>query len=396
MSIFKKITFLFIASFILMSIIGLWIDNINTKRIDDLIKQKYLDIANEILLNIENQSKVKELFEKYKLEPLDTVAQKSETLYKKDYTFGYISINKELLGDEFILQISYLDEMLILKTPDEQNINDKLQLNILIFLDIFILLLIFLYILKLLHPLKQITKEIENFSDGNLNSRSKINTNNEIGALARTFNTMADSIENLVITREELLRDIGHELKTPITKGRFAVEKVDNPSQRDMLKKIFIDLENLTNELIELEKLNSSKLEINVFNAETLLIEAFNKLYIADESKIILNLENDFQITGNLQYLCTAMKNLIENALKYASKFPISIHIFENKICISNYGKPLSKPLEYYLKPFTQEISHRDGFGLGLSIVKKVLDKHGFHINYEYKNGLNHFCVVFI
>ena len=49
--------------------------------------------------------------------------------------------------------------------------------------------------------------------------------------------------------------------------------------------------------------------------------------------------------------------------------------------------KELSKDLEYYLKPFTQELSHRNGFGLGLSIVKKIIDKHQYKLSYEYIDG---------
>ncbi|MFY4754444.1 HAMP domain-containing protein, partial [Aliarcobacter butzleri] len=84
------------------------------------------------------------------------------------------------------------------------------------FLDIFAHLLIFIYLLKLLTPLKTITKEIKNFANGDLSTRININTKDEIGTLANTFNSMASSLENTIKTREELLRDIGHELRTPI------------------------------------------------------------------------------------------------------------------------------------------------------------------------------------
>lgn len=378
-----------------MSIIGLWIDNINSKRIDDLIKEKYLKISNELLLNIDNKNKIEQLLKHYELKPLNTLSKNNEILYEKKHTFGSVSIQKESFEDEFILHINFLDENLILKTPDEQNINDKLQLNALIFLDIFVLLLIFLYILKLLYPLKTITKEIENFSKGNLSSRINLSSNDEIGTLAQTFNTMAATLEKLIKTREELLRDIGHELRTPIAKGKFAIEKIDDFSQKELLKKIFKDLETLTNELLELEKLNSSQLNLTTFSAETLILEALSKLYISDESNIQLYIHDDFKITGDLHYLCLALKNIIDNALKYATKLPICIDVTANKINVRNEGKALSKTLEHYLKPFTQELSQRDGFGLGLSIVNKVIHKHQFNLTYEFKNEQNHFSLHF-
>ena len=52
MSIFRKLTILFVISFILMTIIGLWIDNINSKRVDSFAKEKYLKVVDEVLKNI--------------------------------------------------------------------------------------------------------------------------------------------------------------------------------------------------------------------------------------------------------------------------------------------------------------------------------------------------------
>ncbi len=396
MSISKKISILFAISLLIMSIIGLWIDNINTKRIDDLIKEKYLKISNELLLNIDNKSKLDELIKKYHLKPLNSIAENYEVLYEKTHTFGFVLIQKKSFDDEFILHINFLDDNLILKTPDEQNINDKFQLNILIFLDIFVLILIYLYILKLLWPLKTITQKIEKFSQGKLDTRIDIQSNDEIGTLSKTFNTMANRLEELIYTREALLRDIGHELRTPIAKGKFAIEKINDFSQKEFLKKIFTDLETLTNELIELEKLNSNTLEITIFSAETLILNALDKLYVSDESKIQLHITHDFKINGDLHYLCLALKNIIDNALKYTTQFPIGIYISSHTITVSNYGAPLNKDFEYYLQPFIQEAPQRDGFGLGLSIVKKVMDKHHFTLSYSHHDSQNHFTLHFV
>lgn len=397
MSIFRKISILFVISLILMTIIGSWIDKINTNRIDSLVKEKYIKVVDDILKNFESKNLVEQIFERQKLKIIDKdLIKNAQILYHKIYTFGEVTILKESFGDELLINIKYLDEEYTLKTKDEDNLTDKTILNVLISIDIFLLILIFTYLLRLLSPLKTITKQITNFSNGDLSTRININSNDEIGILSKSFNKMASNLENLIKTREELLRDIGHELRTPIAKGKFAIEKIDDFSQKELLSKIFIDLETLTNELIELEKLNSTKLNISTFDCETLIVESLGKLYLDDESKIDVKIDDNFKINGDLYYLTIVIKNLIDNALKYANSFPVEIYANTNEISISNSGEKLSKELEYYLKPFTQELSQRDGFGLGLSIVKKIIDKHDFKIEYNYNNQKNVFKIYLL
>ena len=79
MSIFKKISILFIISLALMSIIGFWIDNINAKRINSLVEEKYIKISNELFENIENKNLVDKLINKYDLE------FEKDSLEEKDY-----------------------------------------------------------------------------------------------------------------------------------------------------------------------------------------------------------------------------------------------------------------------------------------------------------------------
>jgi two-component system OmpR family sensor kinase len=380
-----------------MGVIGFWTNNINSKRMDKLVQEKYLTIVEDIFKNIENKNYINTLIKKNNFTVLKELpTSDNQIIYTQNYTFGKIEILKKIFDDEFTIKIKYLDEEYILRTPDEQNLSEKNILNALVFLDVFVLLIIFLYILNLLKPLKEITKELTNFANGKFSSRININSKDEIGILANSFNIMASSLENSIKTREELLRDIGHELRTPIAKGKFAIEKIDDFSQKELLKKIFCDLETLTNELIELEKLDLTKLNLSTFSAETLIIESLGKLYLEDESKVEINIIEDFKINADLHYLSTALKNLIDNALKYAASYPILIEANKNEISISNKGKELSKELEYYLKPFTQELSQRDGFGLGLSIVKKVIDKHNFQLNYVYQNESNIFKIYLL
>jgi len=380
-----------------MSVIGLWINNINTKRIDDLVKKKYIKVTNQILHHFHNKPEINKLIQKNSLQKITIdLKNKRGILYHKKHTFGFVSIEQEFFEDEFIIIVKYLDDTYTLRTIDEQNLTDKTMLNALITLNILLLILIFLYILKLLTPIKKITSEIVNFSNGNLNSRIQIKSNDEIGTLANSFNQMASSLEELIKTREVLLRDIGHELRTPIAKGKFAIEKINDFSQKQLLKKIFLDLETLTNELIELEKLNSNTLNISTISAETLVLESLNKLYIKDDSTVNVIIKENFVVNADLKYISTAIKNLIDNAFKYTTSFPITIQAQNNEISIINEGNKLPNKLEHYLKPFVQESTQRDGFGLGLSIVSKIVEKHHFVLTYEHAQGKNIFKITFI
>ncbi|SKB47172.1 ArsS family sensor histidine kinase [Malaciobacter marinus] len=393
MSIFKKISILFFTSLTLMIIIGIWTDNINSKRIDKLIKEKYVKVANNILENYDNKAKIDKILKNHNLKKIKEKPKNSQTLFFKEFTFGHILIAKKSFEDEFIVEINYLDEKYLLKTQDEDNLKDKMILNGLVFLDIFVLVLIFLYLIKLLMPLKNISLEISKFANGDLTRRLNVKSKDEIGQLSIAFNKMASTLEELIKTRQELLKDIGHELRTPIAKGKFAIEKIEDFSKKELLKTIFNDLELLTNELIELEKLNSKELEHSTFNIETLIIQALNKLYIENENLISIDIQENFLIEGDLYYLSMALKNLIDNALKYAISYPIEIKVINKEIHIINSAKQLTKNLEYYFKPFTQELSQRDGFGLGLSIVQKILKKHNFKISYKYKNEKVNFII---
>ncbi|KAB7884513.1 ArsS family sensor histidine kinase [Poseidonibacter ostreae] len=394
MSLFKKITILFIISFILMTIIGLWIDIINNNRLNNLIKDKYKKVANELFINIYNNEDIKIIEKKYGLKKISS--EKSiNILHKENLTFGYIIIGKQSFSDEFIIKIKYLDEELTYETQDEDDIRDKNILNVLIFLDIFVLILIFLYIFKLLAPLKKINLKMKDFSQGKLETRINIESNDEIGELASSFDSMASNLENLIKTREVLLRDIGHELRTPIAKGKFAIEKIENNSQKEVFKKIFSDLEILTNDLIELEKLNTQSLEIKKFSVDTLVLSSLQKLYIEDESLVQLQINDNFTINADLYYLSIAVKNLIDNALKYTKKYPIIIKAENNTLSIINNADRLNKDINHYLKPFTQENSKKEGFGLGLSIVNKILQKHKLNLEYDYLDSNNIFSIKY-
>ena len=126
-----------------------------------------------------------------------------------------------------------------------------------------------------------------------------------------------------------------------------------------------------------------------------MILEALSKLSIDDESKIKLKIKNDFYIVGDKYYLTIALKNLIDNAMKYADDFPVEIEAKNSRLNIKNIAQKLSNDLIYYVKPFTREPNQQSGHGLGLNIVNKIIQKHNFKLEYDYKNPHNIFSIVF-
>lgn len=398
MSIFTKISLLFTISLVLMVGIGYQIDTINTQKFESILQQKYMVDGRKIFSWMATSSP-DELEKKLKSLNLEKIPpEKSKRLIlQKPHTFGLFEIFEAENGD-YIMHVRYIGEDLYMHDASLQEAQEEGQiLNTLVIADMVVLAVIFMIILRMLSPLNAIAMSMRRFATGEYGSRSNIRSRDEIGEVARTYNEMAQRIENLILSRQELLRDVGHELRTPIARGLFALEQIENPKSHDTLKQAFKELDQLTRELLEIEKLQATDaMETENFSTETLVLEALSKLFLADESLITIDIQSNFLIVGNLHYLSLALKNLLDNALKYTDQYPIILEVTANRISVLNHGKPLEKELAHYITPFTRQESSRttQGFGLGLNIVSKIIAKHGFRLTYEYENGFHRFCIT--
>jgi two-component system OmpR family sensor kinase len=90
----------------------------------------------------------------------------------------------------------------------------------------------------------------------------------------------------------------------------------------------------------------------------------------------------------------SALENLIDNAYRHATAYPIEIICDGKSICIKNQGEPLKRPVEEALQAFVTERGD-GGLGLGLYIAQSVCELHRFELNYRYEAGIHHFCIRF-
>ena len=126
---------------------------------------------------------------------------------------------------------------------------------------IILLLLLYQAVLKKLYPLKKLHKQIQEFAQGDMNMRISYDHDDEIGKIAKSFNDAIVHINQLSSSKNLFMRNMMHELKTPITKGRIVVEMLEDESIKKILVRAFERMNELITELSELEKVTSRSFE---------------------------------------------------------------------------------------------------------------------------------------
>lgn len=298
---------------------------------------------------------------------------------------------------------------ILLETQDETTLyrdNSRKSYEdfyIITLIGIVLLTLVFFIVIKSLMPLKILKKQIRQFAEGNFSTQTNLHLKDEIGELYREFFKASNKIKSLNQSRLLLLRSIMHELKTPITKGRIVAEMVQNPTQKKQLCSVFMRLNELINELAKLEQINSKNYQLN--KQEFLLCELIThteEILLIDShssSPITLN-SPDSLIKADFDLFTIALKNLIDNAIKYSHDGYVKVYAKNDRLYISSQGDPLQYPLEEYFKPYfkNQQNPRSQGFGLGMYIIKNTLDSQGFELSYKHQDRQNifiiHHCVV--
>jgi len=371
-----------------MLALSYWIEQINSSKNEKLIISRYISAAKELIPLIVNEDK-KELEKKLQeLHLQKTSLQKTQTpVWQKPFTFGEILISKS--NDKYYLTIRYLDEILhLFDTTQKLFQEEKIITFMLLLFDLIILFTIYFFVLKTISPIKELSLKMKLFSQGDYDIRMQESGDEEIKEAAKSFNKMAKILQQNIEDRENLLKYIGHELKTPLAKAKFALEM----REFTHLQKSIEEIELFVKEILHMHLITMQNLNKTTFKAQTLITEAIGKLYILDDENIEIELE-DFAIEADLNYLSIALKNLIENALKYTQNYPIKIVAKNHKIEVISYGEKLKKDFSFYLKPFNKESSN--GYGLGLSLVNLIVSKHRFSLYYKHESGKNIFGIGF-
>lgn len=243
-----------------------------------------------------------------------------------------------------------------------------------------------------LKPLKHLYTQIQRYGEGeeiiDIHSRGK----DEIALISNALHDALEKQNKLKKSRELFLRNIMHELKTPITKGKLIVELEEPSPNRNLLAKLFNRLEHLIHQMAEIEKMHAFAISKSSIRLDSMVQTAIDNLMI--EQELVQMSGSTQRIIVDRSLFTSALQNLIDNALRHATVLPIHINCDGKTICIRNSGEPLKRPVEEALQAFVTERGE-GGLGLGLYIAQSVADLHQFKLNYRYEEGVHIFCIIF-
>ncbi len=262
-----------------------------------------------------------------------------------------------------------------------------------IFISILILIVIaYILTIKKLLPLKKLKIQIEKFAKGDLDIDVRSDNEDEIADVANAFDNAVKQIKRLNNSRILFLRNIMHELKTPITKGRITAEMLPDGKNKERLISVFEKLHNLIEEFIAIEKVSSGFMDVKdkSFRLIDIIDEAID-LAMIDKDRVELIKSDEINVKVDFKLFSIAIKNMIDNAIKYSPDKKVQIIANKKAIIFKNRGEKLKKELKEYMEPFTSDSNQKDSFGLGLYLVDNILRAHKLQLLYSYKDGLNIF-----
>jgi signal transduction histidine kinase len=231
--------------------------------------------------------------------------------------------------------------------------------------------------------LERLRTGVEQLGGGDLGARVRVEGSDELAALAESFNRSAQRIEELVAAHRLLLANCSHELRTPLARIGMAislvVDKADEKT-RESLKQDIAELDQLIEQILLTSRLEAvAGLERS---------EPVDFLALAAEEAAHYDIEASGQpvtVVGDRLLLRRLVRNLLDNAQRYASGGPIEISVAPQagravlEVRDHGPGVPVEERTRIF-EPFYRMASSREtgrGSGLGLALVREIARKHG-------------------
>ncbi len=257
--------------------------------------------------------------------------------------------------------------------------------------------LAFMGLRRMFGPLRYLMRGVLEISEGNLAFRFPPKGRGEFDFLAYNFNRMADRIQEMIRSKEQLLLDVSHELRSPLTRLKLALEMTPPGEMKEAMGRDIVEMETMLTEILETQHLRSAhgKLQLKTLDLAAVMREITEKykdrppgLSFSPGSKISALVQAD---EARVQ---TVFQNVLENALKYSAHQtrPVDISIKAlpgfMEVRVKDFGVGIPKEdQEKVFEPFYRVDKSRTketgGYGLGLSLCREIMRAHGGEITIE-------------
>ncbi len=285
---------------------------------------------------------------------------------------------------------------------EEKKSNAFIETGVIVSYYLLVALLLFLWSRPFYRDLSSLRLAASQFGRDNFHTRVAVAPNSSILPVAQSFNKMAERIQYLVTAHRDLTNAVAHELRTPLARFKFGLEmipKIHDEQRLDehlnAMKADVQELEELIDEMLSYAKLSEDNLQLQL---HAIRINAWmeRQLTLYAQSQIPVRLqvhhENDAtEVYFNSDLLARALHNVMRNCLRYAETEVLvtcTIEVAAVAIRISDDGPGI--PEEYresIFEPFARLDTSRDrqsgGYGLGLAIARRILQRHGGNIYVE-------------
>lgn len=266
-------------------------------------------------------------------------------------------------------------------------------------------------------PIKQIGEASKEYAQGRFNVRVQVEGQDEIAELGRAFNNMATGLATHEENRNTFLANVSHDLRTPMTTISGFIDGILDgtipPEQHQKYLQTISGeihrLSRLVNTLLEVSRLESGRnMTMSDFNltekARQIVISLVGKIEAKKLDVQFEGGEEDVFVTANPDAIHQVLYNLLDNAVKFtqeAGTITVRINVLRGKkvqVCIRNTGEgipaeEISHIFERFYKSDRSRGLDKTGTGLGLYIVKTILDKHGEDITVRSEVGsYTEFC----
>jgi len=246
---------------------------------------------------------------------------------------------------------------------------------------------------------QQLKQSALRIAEGDLSHRAAVKGRDEIGELARAFNHMTDKLERMITSGKELTANVSHELRTPLTRIGITEELLREKMEKgnvkeyerhlDDIREDISELDRLTGRILELSRLDlqESPLKFERLDPSDLINDLLGQLKPVMDRKdlrVKTELSSDTPLLGDREALRLAFLNILDNAAKFTPpKGDIIVKMYLKQpfleISVTNsFEKLAEEDLTRIFDPFHRiGRSKAPGSGLGLTITKKIIERHG-------------------